>query len=750
MDFQTTTDQFDIANGADDLTTLALTAAPEEGKDGMDEAAASQTPPSTPSISETVAIQCDDVDIGLNDIFPEANQASHGTETAIDGSASTPALCDTTLPATDAREGGKGGKGENAAPSLPPSTAPFSEVGGVATDEVEEDNVYRPAPATNPVLDALRERGLYRSYGGGNRHHITCPFTADHQHGPATAVYSEPSENAPLGSFFCPGHREHRPKASHLIKLLGVDREAARCKPRIKVRQGEMHRVVAAAEKVLADQHDLYRSNGLIVRLKVDPVTDDVTTEAVTEQSLAMLLSASCSWEKFDGRADDWRRCDVPSSVVSGVLKNQTVNNLPVLNGLVRQPYLRRGDGALIMEAGYDANTGIYAAFDPAEYKLPLLTKENALSALRRLQQLLVEFEFDGNADRATACCAMLTASVRNYLDVAPGFNITASSPGSGKSYLASVITPFSGPGDARNISYPATSEEATKVVLSLALEQPAAVCFDDMTTDWLPHGAMNRMLTSGSITERVLGSSRVVTAKTASFIMGTGNNIRPIRDMARRVASIYLLPKTENAAMRDYAGRPAEEVKQHRGAYVSDALTIIAAWKAAGSPKADVPNIGGFEQWSDLCRHSLIWLGEPDPAESLIAQISFDPEKETLSNLLRAWNDKFGQKAVTVRRVLKSVDDDKQSDLAEAVMETPCVERGLIIPSKFGRYLARNKNRIVNGLQLLEAPTTERRAWGVVAVSETPRQPLPIVDDKPEGFESVWQEEKAKQDAAA
>ncbi len=334
----------------------------------------------------------------------------------------------------------------------------------------------------------------------------------------------------------------------------------------------------------------------------------------------------------------------------------------------------------------------------------------------------------------------MLTATIRDHLRVAPGFNITASSPGSGKSYLASVIAPFAGPADARNIGYPATQEEATKVVLSLALEQPAAVCFDDMPTDWLPHGALNRLLTAGTITERKLGSNTVLTARVSAFVMGTGNNIRPLRDMARRVASIYLLPQVENAATRDYRGRPDEDVRKHRGQYVTDALTIIEAWRAAGRPKANVPNVAGFEDWSDLCRHSLIWLGEPDPATSLIEQIEHDPDREQLSNLLQAWRQVFGQKATLVRQVLRNIENNKQSDLHDAVMELPCVERGHVNQSRFGRYLARNKNRIVNGLQLVEAPHSERRAWGVVPIAaKSDPAPVLIPSEPLEGIESVW-----------
>ncbi|PZU60276.1 MAG: hypothetical protein DI547_04490 [Sphingobium sp.] len=608
--------------------------------------------------------------------------------------------------------------------------------------------MYRPAPATNPVIDALIKRGLYSYSVTDDEHRIACPWASEHLPGERRdAYYYAPTMNAPLGRFYCPCTHGDQHRIGNLLHYLEVDRKAARCKPLIRVLQGEMHRIVVAAEKVLASRDDLYRSNGLIVRLKLDAATGDVTTEAVTEQSLAMYLSADCDWVKFDARSDEWRRCDVPTSVVSNLLKTQMGHHLPVLNGLVRQPYLRRGDGVLVTEAGFAAGSGIYAAFDPADFHIPLLTKENALAALRRLQSLLVEFEFANEADRATACSAMLTASIRDYLDVAPGFNITASSPGSGKSYLASVIAPFAGPGEARNISYPGTNEEATKVVLSLALEQPAAVCFDDMPSDWLPHGAMNRMLTNGSVTERILGSSRVVTARASSFIMGTGNNIRPLRDMARRVASIYLLPQVESAATRDYNGRPAEEVRQHRGRYVSDALTIIAAWKAAGSPKADVPNVAGFGQWSDQCRHSLIWLGEPDPATSLIEQINHDPDKEQLGDLLFAWRDAFGDKPTLVRQVLKHIDEHKRGDLYDAVMELPCVERGYVNQSRFGRYLGRNKNRIVNGLQLVEAPHSERRAWAVIPISTQPRKSLPIVQDyPPESFEQVWQELKTEQ----
>ena len=46
------------------------------------------------------------------------------------------------------------------------------------------------------------------------------------------------------------------------------------------------------------------------------------------------------------------------------------------------------------------------------------------------------------------------------------------------------LIGAFAGPGGNAKVSYPTTSEEATKVILSLLLTSPACVEFDDMDSD--------------------------------------------------------------------------------------------------------------------------------------------------------------------------------------------------------------------------------------------------------------------------
>src|SRR5690606_37465968 len=201
----------------------------------------------------------------------------------------------------------------------------------------------------------------------------------------------------------------------------------------------------------------------------------------------------------------------------------------PTLSGLARQPFYG-ADGSLITTPGYDAATGIFAAFDASDYRLGQPTREDAECSLGYLQELIEEFEFEDVADQSATLAAMLTAAIRPSLSVAPAFSISAASPGSGKSYLADVIVPFAGPEEPYRVSFPSKADEAGKLLVSVLMEKPAVVLFDDMQTNWKSLGPLNRALTSSTTTERLLGSNRTATVPTKALFLGTGNNIEPER----------------------------------------------------------------------------------------------------------------------------------------------------------------------------------------------------------------------------
>jgi hypothetical protein len=156
--------------------------------------------------------------------------------------------------------------------------------------------------------------------------------------------------------------------------------------------------------------------------------------------------------------------------------------------------------------------------------------------------------------------------------------------------------------------------------------------------------------------------------------------------------------------------------IQQNRELYVSAVLTVIAGWIAAGCPKTDVRNIATYGgDWTNFCRHPLIWLGHPDPATALFEQMTNDPDAKKVGNLMREWYLRFGSKPTQVRQVTKAFENGGSTDLYDAICEFNVEERGKINNSKLGWMLKRNANKIVNGYKLEKVEEGERTAWRVI-----------------------------------
>lgn len=182
---------------------------------------------------------------------------------------------------------------------------------------------------------------------------------------------------------------------------------------------------------------------------------------------------------------------------------------------------------------------------------------------------------------------------------------------------------------------------------------------------------------------------------------------------------TIRLYHRNATPALVQYHGRPIDLLAANRGKFVAAALTIVSAWQQAGSPRADVPSLASYEDWSDLCRQPLLWLGLPDPAASVIEQLTDDPDQDALSVFLRAWHTALGDRSVTLRQLLDQSEND--TDLRECIEDLPAINGDVINRSKLGWYLKQNANRPVNGLELRKANLKERNSWCVVAIEDQP-----------------------------
>ena len=595
---------------------------------------------------------------------------------------------------------------------------------------VDGDAVWIPRPADNAVLVALRHRGLYKAPLGEGKHDITCPWVQEHtnQVDNGTA-YFEPDDLWPVGGFKClHGHCANR-HIRDLLRMLDIEVEAARMKPTIRVVAGEMHRVVDAAERELAQTLRHYQRGGLIVTVTTDPGTRETRVQEVSQPDLLRSLAGVATWERYDRRADDWVRVDPPARHVNVIYSSASYPHLPVLHGLARQPYLR-ADGSLMTTAGYDAASAMFGIFDAREFTVPgKPTRKQALAALQLLQELLAEFCFTSALDQAAALAAILTATIRPSLATAPMFHIRAHLAGAGKSYLCALFSAFATPQRGTPFTFPADDEETRKMLMAELLRAPAVIEFDNLTGDLAAHKSLCTALTSEFMSGRILGVSKTATVGTRTLFLSSGNNVGPIQDMTRRCLTIRLDPDCEHPVQRNFK-RPdlVREVLRERGRYVSAALTIVRAWISAGKPKTPCKSLAGYGDWSDLCRQPLLWLGCADPTAAIFAAINDDPDREILGRLLHAWQAVFGKRPAMIREAAKEgVTEASQLELLE-VLRDIAEERGAINRRKMGWWIKRHAGRIVDGRRFARASgNRSAEAWQVETVGESVLPVLPV-----------------------
>ena len=578
--------------------------------------------------------------------------------------------------------------------------------------------IWTPKPQDNPIVKALKVADLYKAPLSDHKHDITCPWVTRHtgnvDHGTA---YFEPSAEYSRGGFKCFHSSCAGYSLKDLLNFLRLDADQARTQAIVRLLPGSLALTVNAAERALAATGGHYQRAGSIVTITHDQGTREAVITPRGPGALACDLASAAIWQRMDGRSRGYVDCDPPPRHVAALIDEVQYKHLPVLSGLARQPYFRP-DGTICMQPGYDQATGMFGAFEDGEFDVPTKpTRAEAEAALADLKGLLVEFPFAGEMDEAAALSALLTATIRPTLIQAPMFHVRAHSAGSGKSHLCAVFSLFATPKKSSPMSFPSDDEECRKLLLAECLRGPAVIEFDNLTSDLIPHKSLCTALTSEQLSGRILGVSKTASVSTRVLFLSSGNNVGPVRDMARRTVTISLDPSVEMPATRTFS-RPdlLLEVQAMRGQLVSAALTVIRAWIATGRPMTECKPLVGFNDWSDFCRQPLLWLGCKDPVASVFEALAEDPDRETLGSLQAAWRNAFGSKPTMVREAVAKSDFD--GELREALLDV-AEDRGAINRGKLGWWLKHHEGRIVDGMRFVRVSGARSAAlWAVEIVA--------------------------------
>ncbi|KQT88911.1 hypothetical protein [Methylobacterium sp. Leaf466] len=485
--------------------------------------------------------------------------------------------------------------------------------------------------------------------------------------------------------------------------------------PIIKVVASELPRVVDEAEQVLINAAEpIFSRAGNLVR----PITDVVPTgggrlvriarlRPLGADALTDVLAQTAKFQRYDERRRAWGNIDPPAKVAATLLSREGKWRVPPVAGIITTPTLRP-DGTLLDKAGYDPATRLYLMLDETLEMPEILeapSREDAVDALTLLKEPLAGFPFVKAVDQAVALSGILTAVIRPALPVAPLHGIRASTAGTGKSFLVDVLSTIATGRPCSVMAVGKTEEETEKRLGALLLDGAPVISIDNVNGE-LGGDMLCQMTERPLVRVRILGKSEVPEIECRATVFATGNNLTMVGDMTRRAVMCTLDPRVERPELRQFDFDPIARILDDRGAYIAAAITIVRAYRAAGSPPMCGP-IGSYGAWSDSVRSALIWLGEADPVASMDIMRDEDPELVVISELFEAWRAALVVGASYTSIQIEEVASERfiegaymHPDFRDILMRQ--ANAGPVISTKrLGRWLTRIKGRVVNGWRL-------------------------------------------------
>jgi putative DNA primase/helicase len=142
------------------------------------------------------------------------------------------------------------------------------------------------------------------------------------------------------------------------------------------------------------------------------------------------------------------------------------------------------------------------------------------------------------------------------------------------------------------------------------------------------------QMLSESTVRPRILGLSKAPELRSTAFIAATGNNLRLVGDLTRRAILCRLDPKVERPESRVFDWEPVAVAKARRPEYAAAVLTLLRGFHVAGRPGCPAA-LGSFEEWSDLVRGALLWVGAADPVETMEEIRRADPRLDDMNGFV-------------------------------------------------------------------------------------------------------------------
>ncbi|NVN02916.1 MULTISPECIES: topoisomerase [Asaia] len=494
------------------------------------------------------------------------------------------------------------------------------------------------------------------------------------------------------------------------------------------------------AEALIKSGYPIFKRGKILVepgKTKVSAADGRETVSAyfdpVNGPMMIAALSHTVAWVKYNKKAGDVVPIDPPPAVANMILSKSSNHNYRVVSGIITAPTLRP-DGSVLIDPGYDAATKTYYDPDDAlKVVLPEPSYEAADDALNLIDGLLDEFPFKSKVDRSVALAAILTSVVRSAMPVAPLFAFSATTPGSGKSFLVDVASVIATGRPCPVTSAAKDDDKETEKRLAGLLMSGAQITSLDNVNGELGFDLLCQAVERPILSIRPLGSSDQIEVENRAVMFATGNGLRMKGDMTRRAVMCNLDAGVEQPELRRFSFNPIKRVMQDRGKYVAACLTVVQSWMQSGDA-VDVPPLASFEGWTATVRSALVWLGQVDPCASMADARADDPEMDEMRSLIGALGNAIGigrERAKPLSEIerlsnshftgLENGDGLKFPELHDAIGRIAGTPAGKINTRTLGRWFMHKKGRIVDGLRIADcglSTKTKVRLWAVESAS--------------------------------
>lgn len=489
--------------------------------------------------------------------------------------------------------------------------------------------------------------------------------------------------------------------------------------------------VVAA---IAAKDREIYRRGNDLVRCLRNPKTGQDVIVSLPESALLERVSRICRFVKETAKGEP-REVLPPENLIKIIKERGEWREIREMNGISGIPVMRP-DGSVWDTPGLDPRTGImYRPSDgltvPAIPSTP--TDDQVKQCAADLVEILHDFPIEIEAGKSAWISALMTILCRNAIEgPVPMFMVSANRRGTGKDKLAGVLGMISVGKEMAVSPYVDNDEEMRKALFSFALSGKPIIYYGNITKPF-GGGGIDAALTTGMVTDRLLGRSEHGEAEWRAVMLGTSNQPELGEDTLRRTMPIHMVTNLEHPENRPRSDFKYPDIWKHcrdrRGHFIWCAMTMIRAWLIKGEqlPDSAVP-WGSYEAWCHIVRGALMNAGLEDPyvaVTAMIERVGSGIDSSILKVL--SWmrkKDPTGR-GMTAGDILDSVkmnqSDTEVKMVREAITQlSPRAISGETYNSVvFGRRLAAKDQTVVGGMKLRSRMTERGRMWFVEMIAE-------------------------------